>query len=45
MSNKRFYRLLLAVTILGCVSVVLLVAYTWYLQSNCSIISYIANRG
>lgn len=45
MKEKTFYRLLLAVTILGCVSVVLLVVYTWYLQSNCSILSYIANRG
>lgn len=45
MDDKLFQRLLIAVTILGCVSVVVLVAYTWYLQSNCSILSYIANRG
>lgn len=45
MDEKLFYRLLLAVTILGVLSVVLLVGYTWYLQSHCSIISYIANRG
>lgn len=45
MSEKIFNRLLVAVTILGCISVMLLVGYTWYLHSNCSIISYISNRG
>ncbi len=45
MKNKIFYGLLAAVCVLGIISVIALVAYTYGLYKDCSIISYIANRG
>lgn len=45
MKNKVFYGLLTAVCVLGIISVIALVAYTYRLYKDCSIISYIANRG
>ena len=45
MKNKTFYILIAVVCVLGVLSVVGLMAYTAYLHDNCSIISYIANRG
>ncbi len=45
MKNKTFYILIAVVCVLGVLSVVGLMAYTVYLHDNCSIISYIANRG
>lgn len=45
MSEKVFRRVLTVVSILGVLSVMLLLGYTYYLYTNCSIISYIANRG
>ena len=43
MSEKSFYRILLIITIIGSLSVIGLVIYTYHLQSEASIISYIAN--
>ncbi|MBR4021201.1 MAG: hypothetical protein IKI94_01165 [Ruminococcus sp.] len=43
MSDKLFRRLLTAVTIIGCISTILLLVYTIYLYNDCSIISFIAN--
>lgn len=43
MSDRLFKGIIIAVTILGAVSVALLVGYTYYLHEDCSIISYIAN--
>jgi len=45
MSEKKFHGILIAVTVLGVLSILALTAYTWYLHGSCSIISYIANRG
>lgn len=43
MKNKTFHRLLAAVLILGCISVIALLVYTEFLRRDVSIISYIAN--
>lgn len=43
MNDKLFKGIITAVLILGVLSIIALVAYTYYLQGNCSIISYIAN--
>ncbi len=45
MKDKVFYGILTAVCVAGVISVIALVAYTYSLYSDCSIISYIANRG
>ncbi len=45
MKDKIFYGILIAVRVVGVISVIALVAYTYSLYSDCSIISYIANRG
>ncbi len=45
MKNKTFYMLTAVLCVLGVLSVVGLMAYTFYLHDNCSILSYIANRG
>ena len=45
MKNKVFYGILTAVCVVGVISVIALVAYTYALYKDCSIISYIANRG
>ena len=43
MKNKTFNKLLAAVLILGCISVIALLVYTECLRRDVSIISYIAN--
>ena len=45
MKDKVFYGILTAVCIVGIISVIALVAYPYALYKDCSIISYIANRG
>ena len=45
MNDKLFYRLLTVITVLGIASVAALVIITWLLQKDCSVISYIANKG
>ena len=45
MKNKVFYGILTAVCVVGVISVIALVVYTYALYKDCSIISYIANRG
>jgi len=45
MNDKLFYRLLALVTVIGIISVIALTVYTWFLYKDCSIISYIANKG
>lgn len=45
MSKKTFNILLTAITVLGVLSVIALTVYTYYLYKDCSIISYIANKG
>lgn len=45
MKDKLFYGLFIAVCVLGIISVIALTAYTCALHEDCSIISYIANRG
>ena len=45
MKDKVFYSILTAVCIIGIIIVIALVAYTYALYKDCSIISYIANRG
>ncbi|MCQ2458960.1 MAG: hypothetical protein MJ081_01165 [Ruminococcus sp.] len=45
MNDKLFYRILTAVTALGIISVFVLLFCTYQLYSDCSVISYIANRG
>ena len=45
MKEKTFYRLLTAVIALGLVSIIAVVVYSYILYSDCSILSYIANRG
>lgn len=44
MKETTFHRILIAITVLGALSILALVAYTWMLHSNCSILTYIANR-
>lgn len=43
MNDKLFNKLLAAVLILGCISLIALVVYTELLRRDVSIISYIAN--
>lgn len=45
MKDKLFYGIMIAVCIIGILSVIALTAYTYYLYDNASIISYIANGG
>ena len=45
MKDKTFHGILIAVTVLGILSIAALTAYTWYLHGSCSILAYIANRG
>lgn len=45
MKDKLFYGLFIAVCVLGIISVAALAVYTYMLYRDCSIISYIANRG
>ena len=45
MSDKLFQKILIIILIIGAISTVVLVAYTFYLHEHCSIISYIANGG
>lgn len=44
MSDKAFKRIVIAVMAAGVISVIAITLYTFYLYTNCSIISYIANR-
>lgn len=43
MSDKTYIRTLLLISILGSIFTLSLLAYTFYLQQHCSIISYIGN--
>ena len=45
MSKKTFNYIIAAVTALGIISVIALAVYTYLLYKDCSIISYIANKG
>ncbi len=45
MSDKAFKRIVTMIMVLGVISVIAITLYTFYLYTNCSIISYIANRG
>lgn len=45
MNDKLFQKILIIILIIGVLSTSVLVAYTFYLHENCSIISYIANGG
>lgn len=45
MSDKAFKRIVTMIMVLGVISVIAIALYTIYLYTNCSIISYIANRG
>lgn len=45
MYNKIFSRIVAVVCVIGIISVIALVVYTYALYKDCSIISYIANRG
>lgn len=45
MKEQTFRRLMTAVLVLGLISVIVLVLITYHLFSECSILSYIANRG
>lgn len=45
MSDKAFKRIVTAIMVLGVISVIAITLYTVYLYTDCSIISYIANRG
>lgn len=45
MKDKTFYGIITTVCIVGVISVIALVVYTYMLYKDCSIISYIANRG
>lgn len=45
MSDKTFKIIITAVMVMGVISVIAITLYTIYLYTNCSIISYIANRG
>lgn len=42
MSEKTFRILLVMITVLGCISTVAMVIYTYYLYTHCSITSFIA---
>ena len=43
--DKTFNRLLYIITALGIISMIAIVAWSWFLYKDCSIISYIANKG
>lgn len=45
MREKTFYRFLAVVTVLGILSILALFVYTWMLYRDCSILTYIANKG
>lgn len=45
MKDKLFYGIMIAVCVVGVLSILALAAYTYYLYNNASIISYIANGG
>ncbi len=45
MDNKTFLKIIAAISILGILSIVALSIWTYLLYTDCSIISYIANRG
>jgi hypothetical protein len=45
MDDKIFYRILLVITAIGVASFVVIAVWTWFLYKDCSIISYIANKG
>ncbi len=45
MNDKLFYRLMTIITVLGIVSIIALVIYTYILYKDCSVISYIGNKG
>lgn len=45
MNDKLFQKILIIILTIGALSTAFLVAYTFYLHENCSIISYIANGG
>lgn len=43
MSDKKFNIVLYSLLVLGIISVIILIIYTYYLYKDCSIISYIGN--
>lgn len=45
MKDRTFYRILTLVTVAGILSVIALVLATWLLYRDCSILSYIVNKG
>ena len=45
MSEKTFMRVMTVVAVLGMISIVAMVVWSWVLYKDCSIISYIANKG
>ena len=45
MSEKTFMRVMSVVAALGMISIVAMVIWSWVLYKDCSIISYIANKG
>jgi len=45
MKNKTFYTVLFSVVFVGALSVIVMCIYTYILWQDCSILSYIANRG
>ncbi|MBO6307921.1 MAG: hypothetical protein J6N70_03580 [Oribacterium sp.] len=45
MKDKTYEKLVIIITILGTISVAALLAYTVILYPDCSVISYIANKG
>ncbi|MBR1750646.1 MAG: hypothetical protein IJ740_07155 [Ruminococcus sp.] len=45
MREKTFHRIIAVITILGIASVIAMVVYTWLLYKDCSVISYIGNKG
>ena len=45
MKDKFFHGIIIAICVIGILSIIALAAYTYYLYDNASIISYIANGG
>ncbi|MBR6107538.1 MAG: hypothetical protein IKQ39_05980 [Oscillospiraceae bacterium] len=45
MNETVFRRILTAVTVLGILSIIALTVYTWLLYRDCSVLTYIANKG
>ncbi|WP_155243695.1 hypothetical protein [Butyrivibrio fibrisolvens] len=45
MDNKTFLKIIILISILGIISIVVLGVWSYLLYKDCSIISYIANRG